>query len=395
MTTSLRGLLDTILRVEVLTRGCTRGSAGGVVPSSFRILRQLLDRIEDDHTGQLLLRELHADIPEDRLASSPPPPTSWATSPPVPVRGRDPTGRPTTEQLLIARTWDRRSRWSASRGAPAGRGAGNVLPPSTGGEAVLRRCPTTSTPARAARLERRSRPTRPTAPRARDAATQAGWHAPPRAPWLTRALDGACGPRSASRRRSMGEGGTIPFMGMLGHRFPQAQFVVTGVLGPAPNAHGPNEFLHLPTARRITAASPTCSMPTPVAEPAADPPGGAPTAWPRPAGGTTTGDVCGGPAPGRRRLPHVFHLPADRRYPGASPPDGPDLASSVPKSADHQSTRPGRCGTARSPAPTGPRPRPAPAPRCGWTAAAQQPRRHRLQPQAVPADSEPRPPRLL
>jgi acetylornithine deacetylase/succinyl-diaminopimelate desuccinylase-like protein len=51
----------------------------------------------------------------------------------------------------------------------------------------------------------------------------------------------------------MGEGGTIPFMGMLGARFPDAQFLITGVLGPGSNAHGPNEFLHLPMARRITA----------------------------------------------------------------------------------------------------------------------------------------------
>jgi acetylornithine deacetylase/succinyl-diaminopimelate desuccinylase-like protein len=53
--------------------------------------------------------------------------------------------------------------------------------------------------------------------------------------------------------QAMGEGGTIPFMAMLGDRFPDAQFVVTGVLGPGSNAHGPNEFLHVPTAERLTA----------------------------------------------------------------------------------------------------------------------------------------------
>ena len=53
--------------------------------------------------------------------------------------------------------------------------------------------------------------------------------------------------------RAMGEGGSIPFMGMLGDRFPEAQFLLTGVLGPGSNAHGPNEFLHLPTGKRLTA----------------------------------------------------------------------------------------------------------------------------------------------
>jgi acetylornithine deacetylase/succinyl-diaminopimelate desuccinylase-like protein len=51
----------------------------------------------------------------------------------------------------------------------------------------------------------------------------------------------------------MGEGGTIPFMAMLGEKFPQAQFLITGVLGPQSNAHGPNEFLHIPTAKKLTA----------------------------------------------------------------------------------------------------------------------------------------------
>jgi di/tripeptidase len=51
----------------------------------------------------------------------------------------------------------------------------------------------------------------------------------------------------------MGTGGSIPFMGMLGEKFPGTQFLITGVLGPNANAHGPNEFLHLATARKVTA----------------------------------------------------------------------------------------------------------------------------------------------
>ena len=81
-----------------------------------------------------------------------------------------------------------------------------------------------------------------------------GWHAPPEVPWLGRAIEAASLTAFGQEPRSLGEGGTIPFMGMLGRQFPDAQYVITGVLGPESNAHGPNEFLHLPTARKVTTA---------------------------------------------------------------------------------------------------------------------------------------------
>ena len=71
-------------------------------------------------------------------------------------------------------------------------------------------------------------------------------------PWLERSLDEASRVWFGPPAVAMGEGGSIPFMGMLGDLFPEAQFVITGVLGPGSNAHGPNEFLDIPTARRIT-----------------------------------------------------------------------------------------------------------------------------------------------
>jgi acetylornithine deacetylase/succinyl-diaminopimelate desuccinylase-like protein len=79
-----------------------------------------------------------------------------------------------------------------------------------------------------------------------------GWNAPPLAPWLDRSLNDASQLFYGRPAMHMGEGGTIPFMAMLGERFPDAQFLITGVLGPGSNAHGPNEFLHLPTARKLT-----------------------------------------------------------------------------------------------------------------------------------------------
>ena len=80
-----------------------------------------------------------------------------------------------------------------------------------------------------------------------------GWHAPPLQPWLAASLERASQAAFGRGVAMMGEGGSIPFMGMLGEKFPNAQFVITGVLGPHSNAHGPNEFLHLPTGKKVSA----------------------------------------------------------------------------------------------------------------------------------------------
>ncbi len=80
-----------------------------------------------------------------------------------------------------------------------------------------------------------------------------GWNAPTLAPWLETALDKASHAAFGRPVAYQGEGGSIPFMAMLGRKFPGTQFVVTGVLGPHSNAHGPNEFLHIPFARKLSA----------------------------------------------------------------------------------------------------------------------------------------------
>jgi acetylornithine deacetylase/succinyl-diaminopimelate desuccinylase-like protein len=257
ITTSLRGVLDMVLRVEVLTEGVHSGSAGGVVPSSFRILRSLLSRIEDERSGELLLRELHVDIPDQRLRQI------TATAPGLgdladrfPLAGDTRPERPSTEQMLVARTWQPALEVVGIEGAPPPAEAGNVLRPSTAVKLSVRVPPTADPVAAAEAIERRL-----TADPPYDAlvtvvpgSAEPGWHAPPEVPWLARTIDSASRAAFGQPARSLGEGGTIPFMGMLGRQFPQAQFVITGVLGPESNAHGPNEFLHLPTARRVTTA---------------------------------------------------------------------------------------------------------------------------------------------
>ncbi len=257
VTTSLRGLVDMVLEVAVLTEGVHSGAAGGVVPSSFRILRTLLSRIEDETTGDLLPRELHAEIPAERLrqiASTGPELEHFADA--FPFAGDTRPARPTIEQMLIARTWQPSLEVVGLEGAPRPARAGNVLRPSTAAKLSIRLPPTVDPERAADAIERRltADPPYDAVITVRRGMAEPGWHAPPDRAWLTRALDRASIAAFGRPPRALGEGGTIPFMGMLGRQFPQAQFVITGVLGPESNAHGPNEFLHLPTARRVTTA---------------------------------------------------------------------------------------------------------------------------------------------
>jgi acetylornithine deacetylase/succinyl-diaminopimelate desuccinylase-like protein len=257
ITTSLRGLVDLVVEVQVLTEGVHSGSAGGVVPSSFRILRQLLDRIEDAASGELLLPQLHAGVPDERLRQI------VATAPELgdfadrfPFAGGTRPTLATTEQLLVARTWQPSLEVTGLQGAPPPAEAGNVLRPSTAAKLSVRIPPTADPEVAIEALERRlgSDPPYGAEVAVRRGTAEAGWHAPPELPWLARAVERASVGAFGQPPRSLGEGGTIPFMGMLGRQFPQAQFVITGVLGPGSNAHGPNEFLHVPAARKVTTA---------------------------------------------------------------------------------------------------------------------------------------------
>jgi len=258
LTTSLRGMAGGTLRVKVLEEGVHSGDASGIVPSSFRILRQLLDRIEDPLTGRLRPEALYVDIPGERITQA---------REVAGVLGRqvydkfpwlDGT-RPMSDdlsELVLNRTWRPTLSVTGAEGLPALEDAGNVLRPQTAVKLSIRLPPTLdagrATQALKDALERD--PPYGAKIEFEVEKSAVGWAAPLLSPWLSDSIDTASrsyfGPKSAS----MGEGGTIPFMGMLQSRFPDAQFMVTGLLGPKSNAHGPNEFLHIPTGKRLTAA---------------------------------------------------------------------------------------------------------------------------------------------
>ena len=256
LTTSLRGLVGATVRVDVLTEGVHSGIASGVVPSSFRILRELLDRIEDSATGRILLPELHTAIPEPRIAAA----HETASSMPhpfaadLPMIARPVVGDPADQ--LIAHTWEPTLSVTGADGWPPTDRAGNVLRPFTALTLSFRLPPTVDSAKAQAAIEKALTTDVPYGARVTLSGVEAadGWCAPELQSWLATALDDASTAAWGQGLRTFGEGGTIPFMGMLGARFPDAQFVVSGVLGPGSNAHGPNEFLDLLSARRITAA---------------------------------------------------------------------------------------------------------------------------------------------
>jgi acetylornithine deacetylase/succinyl-diaminopimelate desuccinylase-like protein len=256
-TTSLLGNLTGTLRVDVLTEGVHSGSAGGVVPSSFRILRQLLSRIEDEKTGRITLNELHAEIPAQRSEQAAAAAQTlgdtvysrfpWAVAKPAP--GEAPA------DLLLNNTWRPTLSVTGADGLPSLVNAGNVQLPYNTLKLSFRLPPTTNADTAATAVKQALEARTP--PLARVAfeveSTMAGWNAPAIADWLENSMNKASEAFFGKPSMYMGTGGTIPFMGMLGEKFPEAQFLITGLLGPKSNAHGPNEFLHIETGKRLTA----------------------------------------------------------------------------------------------------------------------------------------------
>ncbi len=255
-TTSLRGLAGGVLSVEVLEEGVHSGDAGGVVPSSFRIARQLLSRLEDEQSGAVRLHELEADIPAERRrqAQAAAQVLGEQAYHRFPFKaGAGPVASHGPE-LVLNRTWRPALEVIGAEGIPAVADGGNVLRPKTVLSLSMRLPPTIDPNLARDRIRECLETDPPYGARVRfkPGFVAPGWNAPALAPWLERSLDACSRAWFGPPAVMMGEGGTIPFMGMLGERFPGAQFVITGVLGPGSNAHGPNEFLHLPTARRLT-----------------------------------------------------------------------------------------------------------------------------------------------
>jgi acetylornithine deacetylase/succinyl-diaminopimelate desuccinylase-like protein len=266
LTTSLRGMVSGTLKVEVLTEGIHSGDASGLVPSSFRIMRQVLDRLEDSATGRLLPASFHCEVPPERLAQA------QATAA---ILGDEVTRRfpwahydcegartfvlPTTTdpvQALINRTWTPTLSVTGADGFPALADAGNVLRPYTAFKLSLRLPPLVDAAQAVQDMKALLEDGAPYQARVtfEPQNCASGWNAPAMVPWFETALHAASRAHFGAGCGYIGQGGTIPLMNMLARGFPDAQMMVCGVLGPRSNAHGPNEFLHVPFAKKLTAA---------------------------------------------------------------------------------------------------------------------------------------------
>ena len=266
LTNSLRGMASGVLKVEILTEGIHSGDASGLVPSSFRIMRQVLDRLEDSATGRLLPASFHCEVPHDRLGQARATAAilgdeiykrfPWAH---YDCGGASTFALPTTTdplQALLNRTWLPTLSVTGAEGFPELKNAGNVLRPYTAFKLSLRLPPLVQADVAVQELKRLLEDNAPYQARVtfEGAASATGWNAPDTATWFEAALNGASLAHFGAPCGYIGQGGTIPLMNMLSKGFPQAQMMVCGVLGPKSNAHGPNEFLHISYAKKLTAA---------------------------------------------------------------------------------------------------------------------------------------------
>jgi acetylornithine deacetylase/succinyl-diaminopimelate desuccinylase-like protein len=268
LTTSLRGMVSGVLKVEILSEGVHSGDSSGVVPSSFRILRHVLDRLEDSASGRLLPSFFHCEIPASRLAQTEATAALlkdevWKRFPWACGADGGATLPTTTDpvEALLNRTWRPTLSVTGAEGLPELGNAGNVLRPSTAFKLSLRLPPLVDGHEASVKLKALLEDNAPYNakvtfhPDGRAGALGAtGWNAPELAPWLEQSLNAASNAHFGAPTGYIGQGGTIPLMSMLQQGFPKAQMMVCGVLGPKSNAHGPNEFLHVPYGKKLTAA---------------------------------------------------------------------------------------------------------------------------------------------
>ncbi|MCG8433332.1 MAG: M20/M25/M40 family metallo-hydrolase, partial [Gammaproteobacteria bacterium] len=255
-TTSLRGNVVGTLKVQVLDEGVHSGAASGIVPSSFRVLRALLERIEDQDSGEIRLRELHADIPEQRITQT----KSAAdilkkdADQQMPFVNGMRAVSDSPFELLLNNAWRPALAVTGADGLPDLGNAGNVLRPYTSVKLSFRTPPSSDPDTAAQSIKKALEDNPPYGAKVEFNIESAmgGWDAQPLADWLGASMQTASKNFFGADAAYWGMGGSIPFMGMLGEKFPEAQFLVTGLLGPKSNAHGPNEFLHIPTGKKLT-----------------------------------------------------------------------------------------------------------------------------------------------
>jgi len=257
MTEALRGLVSGTLSVKVSHEGIHSGNSGGSIPSSFRIMRSLLDRVEDSTTGEVLIPEMHVEISPEVHDKA----TALAEVVGASIWEQFPTVdnlvpvADSTEEMIVAMNWEPTLCVIGADGIPAVQVAGNVLrtntdlklsfriPPGVDSEAVISIVKET--------LEK-DPPFGAEVSFIPDSCAD-GFHAPPLEGKVRDAIHEASMSLTGLPPLTTWTGGTIPFMAMMQRKYPEAMFLCTGTSGPGNNAHGPDEKMHIPSSKRLTA----------------------------------------------------------------------------------------------------------------------------------------------
>lgn len=237
--------------------GYHSGEVGGIVPETFRILRTLLDRLDDPKTGKVI-DDLHIPLPDwkkaeaefmaklagDQLYKK------YAVA-----EGAQYCNQDNTVQMYLDNVWNPNMSITGADGLPPVGMAGNVVRSSTSAR-VSMRLPPSMNPQKAEAIIREKLTKDPpygAKITIKGGHAGSGWCMKELSPWLDKAIKEAGATfYDGKPTGSYGMGGSIPFLSELEKMFPETQIVAFGVLGPNANAHGPNEMIHLPYTKKLT-----------------------------------------------------------------------------------------------------------------------------------------------
>lgn len=258
-TTSLRGLVDGTLEVEVLNEGKHSGKVGGAVRTSSNIASDLISRIENVETGEVVPADFYVPIPKEReeQIQKAAPLLAEEVRKELEEAGATHLTTDDPKELIRRLTWKPTLEVIGADDIPATKDAGNVLRPKTTLRLSMRIPPTLDAATAAAKLKELLEANPPKGAKVTftiNGTPGNGMNVSEHSQTFKKNIADASETYFGGEAKAMGIGGSIPFMRMLQEKFPQAQFLITGVLGPGSNAHGPNEFLDLSYVEKLTAA---------------------------------------------------------------------------------------------------------------------------------------------
>jgi len=259
MTSSLRGIICVDVEVEAAQGGYHSGEVGGIVPETMRIMRTLLDRIDDSKTG-MCCEELNCEIPERFKTeakfmaelSGPEMYKKYHVCEGVACMHEQ-----GIDQMYLNNTWRANMAITGAAGLPAIQTAGNVCRPSTSMRLSIRLPPKVNPDDAYTAVTKLLTTDVPY--NAKVTCTSQGkgqgWCMGELSPWLEEGIMKAGAQFwDGKKAGSYGMGGSIPFLAELGKMYPDCQIIAFGLIGPQTNAHAPNECINLPFAKKLTCA---------------------------------------------------------------------------------------------------------------------------------------------